>query len=301
VNDPSSINARDLDRALGFIDGTLSAAESERLLSEQPAAERARLVAMRRDSQALRAMPAPGAPEELHEAIMSAAERAELFAGTPRLQRLHDADSNFARTAHAHASHGQHASHASGVVARPWALRWRTLSSAAALFVMAAGVTWAVWPRTLPRANKGSELVQRPEVHGLSVAAAAYTPGPAHAPYAVVLEVEDENDAEAMMRSLANEIPGAHVTCCCRGQCTEVVEGPPLLVGKAGEASELVAIADAPSHQMVIPASELPRVLGTFVSSANGSIDQRRILASTKAPPGSTTVELPIFIVPSPR
>lgn len=300
MNEPSPINARDLDRVLGFIDGTLSAADSERLLAEQSPVERARLHAMRGDAQALRAMPAPAAPEELHEAIMSAAERAELFASTPRLHRHHELDANAAVAANTHASYGSHNAHATGVVARPWALRWRTLSSAAALFVMAAGVTWAVWPRTVPRGN-GNERVASPEDNGMSLAAAAYSPAPAHAPYAVVLEFDDENDAEAIMRSLANEIPGAHVTCCCRGQCTEVVEGPPHLVGKAGEASELLAIADAPSHQMVIPASELSRVLGTFVSSANGSIDQRRILASAKTPPGSTTVELPIFIVPSPR
>ncbi|MBL9141627.1 MAG: hypothetical protein JNK53_07155, partial [Phycisphaerae bacterium] len=151
---------RDLDRMLAFVDGDLSVAEGDALLSELPHAERARLIAMRADSQALRAVRAPAAPEALHEAIMTSLERAELFAPASTGTRT-TTGAHASRSGHAHPRPHQHAHADSGVIARPWAVRWRAPLSVAATLALAAGVTWVVWPRSAP-------LPSNSEIHGVS-------------------------------------------------------------------------------------------------------------------------------------
>jgi hypothetical protein len=271
-----NMSAREIDQALAFIDGTMSASECERWLAAQSPAERAKWRAMRQDALALQAMHAPDAPEELHEAIMAAMERSELLAGSPFQFN----------------TPGQ--AIATGVVARPWALRWRTAGALAAVLVMGVSVGWALWPRSLPT----SDGARAPRTAG-AVVPAAYSP--THAPYAVVLEFDDVHEAEAVMRSVMGETPGAQLTCCCQGQCTQVVEGPPHLVKMDGDDAELMAIADIPSHNLVIPASELSRVLATLVGSGRGSIDVRHVNNPAWPAHSNGTVELPIFIVPSTR
>ncbi len=286
-----NMSAREIDQALAYIEGTLSAVESERWLAAQSPAERARWRAMRQDALALQAMHAPEAPEELHESIMAAMERSELLAGAPRMATFANSQRSGAAPYPIHTA-GQAA--ATGVVARPWAMRWRTAGALAAALVMTAGVGWALWPRPLPM-NDGARM---PRAAG-AVVPAAYSP--AHAPYAVVLEFDDVHEAEAVMRSVLGETQGAQLTCCCQGQCTQVVEGPPHLVKMDGDDAELMAIADIPSHNLVIPASELSRVLGALVGSGRGSIDVRQVNNTAWPAQTSGTVELPIFIVPSTR
>lgn len=283
-------SGRDLDRMLAFIDGELPRAESEQLLGELSVAERAKLTAMRADAQGLRALRAPDAPEELHEAIMASLERSELLAGAgSRAGALQGhADRH---TPASHAGQGAHAGQ--GVIARPWAVRWRAPLGIAAVLAAAVGVGWLVWPQPVtpvgPSPGGPSSFVP-----------VAFAPVPA--PFALVLEFDDFDDADAALRSAMQDSPEAHVMSECANHCTLRVEGPPHVVGSGQSAAKLVATANCPTHKVSIPASELPRVLGALVNSGNGTIQAQRMGSERwRAPCAGTSVEVPVFIVPSDR
>lgn len=271
---------RDLDRMLAFLDDELPSLEAERLLADIGGAERARLLAMRQDARALRGLPAPAAPDELHEAIMAAAERVELLASPGQSRRADVIASIGAEDAR------------SG--ARPWALGWRSMASAAAMVAMLAGAAWFVWPRTpiAPAAHEHARSVAAP------VAFAPYAP--VAAPFALVLEYDDFDDADAALRSAMEEAPGS-VLCVCPSHCTTLVEGPPEMVEEGDSTAEFVPVAACTTHKISIPASELPRVLSTLVRSGNGTIQARRFGAERWNAPAMGNVELPVFIVPSGR
>jgi len=264
---------RDLDRVLAFVDDECTEAEAAQLLADLDPAERAALEAMRLDARALRAMPAPHAPEALHEAIMSGLERAELFAPIGRVAAAHPAAD----------------SESQGVLARPWALRWRSAIGAAAVVGMLVTAGWLAWPRPNPRTT--------PFVEGpVAVVPATFAPTPA--PYALVLEFDDFDDAEAALRSAVQDSP-ATVTCVCSGHCTAMVEGPPHVVGEGDSQAEITAVANCPTHRVTVSACELPRVLGALVGGGEGAIETRHIGAERWSVPAGGMVELPVFIRPA--
>lgn len=292
-------SGRDLDRMLAFIDGELPRAECEQLLGELSVAERAKLTAMRADAQGLRALRAPEAPEELHEAIMASLERSELLAGAGSpvgaTAGRGGYDAASARGVQgARGALGASGTHeGQGVIARPWAVRWRAPLGIAAVLAAAVGVGWLVWPQPVtpvgPVAPSSGSFVP-----------VAFAPVPA--PFALVLEFDDFDDADAALRSAMQDSPEAHVMSECANHCTLRVEGPPHVVGSGQSAAKLVATANCPTHKVSIPASELPRVLGALVNSGNGTIQAQRMGSERwRAPCAGTSVEVPVFIVPSDR
>lgn len=285
---PHEFGAHDVDRALAFVEGQLSPAAAQAFLAECALADRARLQAMAADCKALRAAPAPLAPDELHESIMAAAERAELFAAQPR-GGVYRPD--FAAAAPA-ARQG----------ARPWAVRWQSSVAAAAAVGLAATVAWVYWPaRTAPRAT--------PAPIPRDVAPVAYAAPAnllAHAPYAVVMEFEDPADAEARLQSAMHRADGSNLSCVCSGMCSQVVEGPPVTVDENGAPALHPALAEIPTHCLAIPAAELSRVLGTLAEEGASRIDARQdgrhaAAAAQWQLPSAGTVELPVFVVPPSR
>jgi hypothetical protein len=130
------------------------------------------------------------------------------------------------------------------------------------------------------------------------VAPIAYAP--VAAPFALVLEYDDFDDADAALRSAMQDAPG-RVMCVCPSHCNALVEGPPEVLEDGESSAEVVPVAACPTHKLTIPASELPRVLSTLVRSGNGTIQARRFGAERWNAPVMGNVELPVFIVPSGR